>query len=247
MKNFPSDHSILQKQEVDNEVATKREGLNNQPWSNQPLQQLASDKEVDIYSPHKTTIIIKDLHDKQGAESSAKLSENTGFPPLPDGSNVNEYPSNDQIRKLQFVQLPKATNKAHARSLKTNRSNTSRQLKVANLIKQILADVFSRKKGLDINLINNNITITRVEVTSDLRIAFCYFLPFGDFSLSDSITKSLEISKNIIRHQVTELAGLRFSPELKFRFDDGAKNAITVESTLQKLNDTKTNIKSGGE
>ncbi|MDX1924437.1 MAG: 30S ribosome-binding factor RbfA [Rickettsiaceae bacterium] len=116
-----------------------------------------------------------------------------------------------------------------------NADQSSRQLKVAELIKQGLANVFTRKRGLHINLIKNTITITDVRVSADLRHANCYFLPFANTLDTNQIIEALEDSKHAIRQQVTEYVKLRYSPELKFFYDKGAENALEVESCLQKI------------
>ncbi len=118
-----------------------------------------------------------------------------------------------------------------------NSENTSRQLRVASLIQQSLANIFARKRGLDINLIKHSITITSVRVSADLRHASCYFLPFDTSLDIAKILTALDESKYAIRKQVTESIKLRYSPELRFYYDKGAENAFAVEETLCKLLD----------
>ncbi len=47
--------------------------------------------------------------------------------------------------------------------------------------------------------------------------------------------KALESSRNVIRHQLTELLKLKHSPELKFFYDRGAENAIEVDTILHQI------------
>ncbi|NDB82256.1 MAG: 30S ribosome-binding factor RbfA [Alphaproteobacteria bacterium] len=117
-----------------------------------------------------------------------------------------------------------------------NKQQTSRQKKVAELIKQSLANAFARKRGLHIDLIKHNITITDVRMSVDLKYAHCYFLPFIGSSIdAPSLLAALENSKMAIRHQVTESIKLRYSPEIRFYHDQAAENAMEVGSTLHKL------------
>lgn len=116
-----------------------------------------------------------------------------------------------------------------------NVEKSSRQLKVANLIKQSLVEIFARGRKLDLYLIENKITITNVEVSQDLKHANCYFLPFGTKIDSKKILDALDSSKFAIRHQVTETINMKFSPELKFYYDKGLENSIEVESVLKKV------------
>jgi ribosome-binding factor A len=113
---------------------------------------------------------------------------------------------------------------------------SSRQQKVAGLIRESLVEIFTKAKKLDIRLMNNKITITDVRVSADLRHANCYFLPFGGLSKLEDIEEGLEISKYAIRQQVTEKINLKFAPELKFFYDSGAINAMDVEKVIKNLN-----------
>ncbi|MDX1917456.1 MAG: 30S ribosome-binding factor RbfA [Rickettsiaceae bacterium] len=117
-----------------------------------------------------------------------------------------------------------------------NAEQSGRQKKVAELIKHSLANIFARKRGLHINLITNNITITNVKMSSDLKYAHCYFLPFTGSNLdAESLLSALSLSRHAIRQQVTEAVKLKYSPDIRFYHDLGAENAMEVESTLTKL------------
>ena len=116
------------------------------------------------------------------------------------------------------------------------KNNSSRQLKVANLIKLSLIEVFTRGKKLDQRLIKHKITITNVKVSSDLKNANCYFLPFGNsINYKEEIIEAIEISKFAIRRQVTEDINLKYSPELNFMYDHGIENASEVEKALNQF------------
>lgn len=115
-----------------------------------------------------------------------------------------------------------------------NTDSSNRQLKVANLIKLSLIDVLQKGKQLDIKLIENKITVTRVTVSPDLKLATCYYLPFGNNPKPKEIQEALDSSKFAIRRQITETVNLKYSPEIRFLYDHGVENASEVEAAIMK-------------
>jgi ribosome-binding factor A len=49
---------------------------------------------------------------------------------------------------------------------------SQRQLKVAELIRVALIELLKRGKATDIRLTNNEVTITKVQISTDLKIAY---------------------------------------------------------------------------
>jgi ribosome-binding factor A len=56
---------------------------------------------------------------------------------------------------------------------------SQRQLKVGEVLRRTLSDIFIRRDLYDPELSEFNITITEVTVSPDLRNATVYFLPLG--------------------------------------------------------------------
>jgi len=65
-------------------------------------------------------------------------------------------------------------------------------------------------KGIDMRLIPIPLTITKVNITPDLKVANCYFLPFNTKLSEEEILKALEESKHIIRQYVTKEINLKY-------------------------------------
>lgn len=113
---------------------------------------------------------------------------------------------------------------------------SSRQQKVSNLICAELAKVLRHGKRLDIRLLENEVTITKVKISPDLKIADCYFMPFLKSKLSvDEFLEAFESSKHSLRKQVTEAINLKYSPELNFFYDRSVENAMEVDKVLKSL------------
>ena len=115
-------------------------------------------------------------------------------------------------------------------------ANSNRQLKVSNLIAAELVNILQRGRQIDVRLIENMITVTKVTITSDLKIANCYFLPLtGSKITAQEFLDAFDISKNSIRKQITESINLKYSPEIRFTYDKGAENALDVDKVLKNI------------
>lgn len=117
---------------------------------------------------------------------------------------------------------------------KLDKSNSHRQQKVAALINETLIEILRRGKMLDIRLLDCPITITKVLVTSDLKIANCYFLPFNTNLKEVDLMEALSNSKNAIRNFVTHKINMKYSPDIRFYYDHGFDNAQKVEFLLKQ-------------
>jgi len=115
-----------------------------------------------------------------------------------------------------------------------NNTVSHRVQRVESLIGEALIDVLRRGKQLDPLLINCPISITKIEVTKDLKIAKCYFLPFNTKLTVDQLLTALENSKFAIRDFVTKKINLKYSTEIRFYFDQGFDNANIVDQYLKK-------------
>ncbi|MCC8372426.1 MAG: 30S ribosome-binding factor RbfA [Rickettsia endosymbiont of Pseudomimeciton antennatum] len=116
----------------------------------------------------------------------------------------------------------------------SDRDKSSRQKKVASLINAALVEVLRRGKMLDERLINCPVTITKVLVTADLKVADCYFLPFNTVLNEIQLTESLNNSRYAIRNFITAKINLKYSPEIRFHYDHGFDNADKVEKLLKQ-------------
>ena len=102
-----------------------------------------------------------------------------------------------------------------------NKDNYSqRQLRASEIIKAALIDVLKKGKALDIRLFEAKITVSDVEISPDLKVANCLVLNFPGSRLSSKeLIEALEASKGVIRNMVNAKIQMKFSPELRFKYD----------------------------
>ncbi|MFK7967605.1 MAG: 30S ribosome-binding factor RbfA [Rickettsiaceae bacterium] len=126
-------------------------------------------------------------------------------------------------------------NKSNFKLKDREKPQSQRQLKVSQLISSAVVDCLRKGKRMDIRLISMPLTITKVNISPDLKIANCYFLPFNTILSSDVILEALEESKYVIRQHVTKEINLKYSPEIRFYYDQASENAAEIEDLLKSL------------
>ena len=79
------------------------------------------------------------------------------------------------------------------------------------------------------------ITITRVEVTDDLRYAWVYFSILGTTGDRRKTLEGLNHAAGFLRSQIGQRLRLRFTPELRFKFDRSIEYSAHIAEVLEKL------------
>lgn len=93
-------------------------------------------------------------------------------------------------------------------------------------------------------------TITRVELTPDLRFARIFFSVYGSETQWDETLKGLKAASGFIRRVLAEELRLRFVPEIVFKADHSAEYSIEIEKQLEEIKrqeqETKAKRRKGG-
>lgn len=79
------------------------------------------------------------------------------------------------------------------------------------------------------------VTLTRAEVTDDLREAKVFFTPLGKVGDAEAIaeaTAGLRAAAGFLQGRVGRQMHLRRTPRLTFRYDDGVENLLHVHELL---------------
>ena len=112
---------------------------------------------------------------------------------------------------------------------------TQRQLRVGEMIKQSLSMIFIRNEAKIPNLETNNITVTEVRMSQDLKIAKAYVLPLG----GKDADKTIEILKEysfLIRKILSQKIIAKFLPKILFRKDESFEYAEKIENLIKQTN-----------
>ena len=107
--------------------------------------------------------------------------------------------------------------------------------RVGEQIRDVLSEVLSRGEVHDPGV--GFITLTRVQVTSDLQIARVFYTSLGDPKARTETARALDRATPFFRRQVAGRLRLRRAPELEFRFDESIENQDRIEQILRDLHE----------
>lgn len=79
------------------------------------------------------------------------------------------------------------------------------------------------------------VTITRVEMTADLRYAKVFFSVLGKEEERKKTKEALDSAIGYIRRLIAQRIRLRFTPEIMFREDRSIEYSIQIENLLNEL------------
>ncbi|WP_018699666.1 30S ribosome-binding factor RbfA [Amorphus coralli] len=101
---------------------------------------------------------------------------------------------------------------------------SQRQLRVGELVRHALSDVFMRGDVHGLGVPSHLVTIPEVRMTPDLKVATVLVMPLGDTLDRNRTVKALEAGRKQIRGTLAKRVELKFVPDLRFvidtRFDD---------------------------
>ena len=107
-----------------------------------------------------------------------------------------------------------------------------RSEKVAETIHEIICSVLSR--GLNDPRIGF-VTITGVELTTDLSIAKIFFTVIGDEKAKKESEAGLNSAKGFIRREIGKNLTIRHTPEIIFKYDQSLEYGSRIESLLKEI------------
>lgn len=109
---------------------------------------------------------------------------------------------------------------------------STRQLRVAEEVRHVLADLFTRTEFRDPDLYGVSVTVTEVRVSPDFRHATVFVTRLG----RDDIHASLPALKRVasfLKKRLSQKLRLRTVPDLHFQPDVSIDHAMEVEQLLQ--------------
>lgn len=117
-------------------------------------------------------------------------------------------------------------------SIGVGKKERKRSVKVAEAIRHELS-ILLVGKVQDPRLVN--LSISRVEVTDDLSQAVIFFTVLGDAKAAKAAGEALQRAKGFMRSHIARTLNLRFTPELRFRYDEVVGKVAELEEIFQEI------------
>ena len=117
---------------------------------------------------------------------------------------------------------------------RNNSVKSQRQLKVGEELRHLISNALLRGSFYDEHLDNNNITVTEVNISPDLKNAKVYVMPLGGenkVNVINSLNKVTGRVKKIISSNIS----LRQTPQLQFKIDETFEHAKKINDILDKI------------
>tara|TARA_B100001939_G_scaffold224825_1_gene193588 strand:- start:305 stop:703 length:399 start_codon:yes stop_codon:yes gene_type:complete len=115
-----------------------------------------------------------------------------------------------------------------------NSIKTQRQLKVGEELRHLISNALLRCSFYDEHIENNNITITEVSVSPDLKNAKVYVMPLGGKKKLD-VLNSLNKVTGRLKKIISSNLSLRQTPKLIFKIDETFEYAKKINDILDKI------------
>jgi len=119
----------------------------------------------------------------------------------------------------------------------TRRNNngafSQRQLRVGELIKQSLGQIFLNDEAKVPILETKNITVTEVRMSPDLKNARAYVIPLGGKDTENAVNILTQFS-HLIRKALSKKIDMKFLPKVSFVSDKSFDYAEKIEKLIQK-------------
>ncbi|MEC9367656.1 MAG: 30S ribosome-binding factor RbfA [Pseudomonadota bacterium] len=110
---------------------------------------------------------------------------------------------------------------------------SQRQLRVGEMLRKALSEVFIRVEIADPELAGAVITVTEVRATPDLRQATAFVMPLGGGAGQQQVVDALDRHRRFIRGEVARRVELKYIPDIRFRLDGSFDEADHVDAVLR--------------
>jgi ribosome-binding factor A len=115
----------------------------------------------------------------------------------------------------------------------SNSPFSQRQLRVGELIKQSLGQIFLRDEAKLPSIETKNITVTEVRMSPDLKNARAYVIPLGGKDTENAVNVLTEFSHRI-RKALSKKIDMKFLPKVSFVGDKSFDYAEKIERLIKE-------------
>ncbi|MGV3574192.1 MAG: 30S ribosome-binding factor RbfA [Devosia sp.] len=109
---------------------------------------------------------------------------------------------------------------------------SQRMLRVGELVRHALADIFARGDIEDEALVGSVVTVPEVRMTPDLKLANAYVMPLGGVH-AEEIVAALNRHSKFIRGRVAPKINMKYAPDIRFYVDDTFEEAGRIDELLR--------------
>ena len=110
---------------------------------------------------------------------------------------------------------------------------SQRQLRVGELVKKSLGQIFLRDEAKVPNLDTKVITVTEVRMSPDLKNARAYIMPLGGRNIEKTVSTLTEYSY-LVRKALSKKLDVKFLPKVYFVGDKSFDYAEKIEKLIQE-------------
>ena len=115
----------------------------------------------------------------------------------------------------------------------SERAYSQRQLRVGELVKQNIGEIFIRGESKISSINTKLITVTEVRMTPDLKTARVYVIPLGGNDLKETVITLTEYS-HLVRKALSKRLDIKFLPKLIFVEDNSFEYAEKIEKLIKE-------------
>jgi ribosome-binding factor A len=121
-----------------------------------------------------------------------------------------------------------------------------RQLRVAERVRHVLAEMLVRGEVHDYVIEGHVISVPEVRMTADLRLATIYVMPLGGRD-ADEVLAALNRNRRFLRGEIARRVNLKFAPEIRFAVDERFAEAERIEKLLRTPRVRRDLVRKDGE
>ena len=110
---------------------------------------------------------------------------------------------------------------------------SQRQLRVAEEVRHVLADLFARTDFRDPELVGEHITVTEVRASPDLKHMTAFVSGLGR-DVPPEQFEALKRSGPWLRGQLSKMVRLKYAPQLHFQPDTALDYAMKIDTLMRR-------------
>mgnify|MGYP005820606963 CR=1 FL=1 len=104
-------------------------------------------------------------------------------------------------------------------------------LRVGELVRHSMARMLARGDINDPVLEKHVVTVARVKMSPDLKLATIFVMPLGGKDEAEVIA-ALDRHKKFLRGEIAHELNLKFAPDIRFRIDDSFDTVSRIDAIL---------------